>query len=486
MVTIELDEEYTCISTNKEKIALCGKNGVSIILSNNEISKVHSLESHLVCYSNNGLLAACRESVVEVYDGPSRVWAGDKHAKKILDIHWSQAGLLASCSKNSELLVWDLRVPNSVMAFNPTKGLGVYCLAWSRHSNEIIASGHERALKLWDTRFQKKSLCTIRSAHPERLTNLDWQYSGTNLLSSSLSSCIKTWKTTFTNITLLNNVQTHSQNINALYSPDSNRIVYTSEQNEGKINCLGEDFKHLPSFNIGIYIVDMDWYNRSLAVLCHDRLLKIIDFETEGSEDRIENIDEDFSEEIFDCPDAPCTFEDELKKLENNPLEGISIDDVGYNQRYCSLKIYKNREFLKYMVTFPIDYPESPPNFTLHSYSKYLLNKISEEIKTLESKLQKKSKIFCKSNNFSFQKICDFLLTHLNQITDTDLDEDFSFIENKLDYHPQYSINASVSCIHVWNPSGDILIFITSESNNPYNEDDLLELENSHFQAGIQ
>ena len=298
MLNIPLDRAYTCISANKEKIAVCGKSGLSLITPKYEVIKVNNLETHKLSYSHSDLLGVCRGKILEVYDNQMVMWSVEKHSRRIQNISWSQAGLLASCSKDSKLFVWDLRSPNPAIVFNPTKGLGVYCLAWSRHSNEIIASGHETALKLWDSRLPKKSLCTIRSAHPGRIINLDWNYNGNNLLSSSLLSCVKTWKTSSTTLSVINSVQTHFQTVKTLYSPDSNKIVYTCEQNDDKIHFLGgEDLKNLSYFPIGNSIEDMDWHDKGLAVLCADRVLKIVNFDSKDTEDRGENTSEDLLEE---------------------------------------------------------------------------------------------------------------------------------------------------------------------------------------------
>lgn len=489
MLTIPLDQVYSCIAATKDKIAVCGKSGVSLLNSKYELSKISEVNSYSLSFSPLGLLGVCSGKNLEVYDNLNKIWNVEKHSRRVQDLSWSQSGLLASCSKDSKLLVWDLRTPQPCIAFNPTKGLGVYCVAWSRISSDIIASGHETALKLWDARLPKKALCTVRSAHPGRIIHLDWHYSQNNLLSSSLLSTVKVWKTTSTNLAMVNSVQTYFQSIQTCFSPDNNRVLYISEKNDEKIHFLGgDDLKAISSFYIGNTVEDMDWHDKSLAVLCADRMLKIVNFDGKDLEDRGENVVEVFSDsDAIECSISVISFEEEIKHLQDSHREGIVVEDIGYNNRYSLIRIHNDREFLRYMLTFPMDYPDSPPDFSLQSYSKYLSTTVPEELKRIDSELQKKSKWLCKSKSFTVQKICDFLVNHLNQITSTDGYEDFNdFLDAKLDY-PNYSKNTPVSCIHSWHTSGELLIFISAEPAMHYGErDDFFELENSHYQEGIQ
>lgn len=487
MINIQLDKAYTCLSSNNFCLAIGGKGGVSVINHKQEITQIHANECHTLSFSSSELLAVCNDKIVEIYDGQSKIWGSEKHVRRILDVDWNSAGLLATCSKDSKLYAWDPRMPEPAIVFAPTKGVGVHCLAWSRHSNDIIASGHETALKIWDARLPKKSVGTVRSAHPGRIIGLDWHHNSNILLSNSLLSLVKTWKTTAVSISVVNSTQTHFQSIKTLFSPDDSRIVYTSENNDGKIHFLNtEDLKVHLSSNMGSSVEDLDWHGDSLAVLCADRVLKIIGFENKENNDRGEMI-EDFQEgDAFDCSMTIMNFEEEIKCMESNPKEGIFIENYGLGQRFCLIRIHNKKEFLKYMLNFPIDYPDFPPTYMLQASSKYLSTSAPEEIKRLETDLVKRSKKLCKAKGFSIQKICDYLLSQLNSITDIEGYEDFNdFLENILDY-PSYPKNTPLTCIHAWHPSGDLLVFISSESTNNYAFEDIFDIESSHYQAGIQ
>ena len=50
-----------------------------------------------------------------------------------------------------------------------------------------------------------------------------------------------------------------------------------------------------------------------------------------------------------------------------------------------------------------------------------------------------------------------------------------------------YPKNTPIGCMHAWHPNGDLLIFVSSETDNNYGEsEDLFDIESSHYQAGIQ
>ena len=64
--------------------------------------------------------------------------------------------------------------------------VGANHVRWSRHNNNILATGHEGDVKVWDVRSAASPLVVI-SAHIARLHSIDWSYRY-RLLSSDWSS----------------------------------------------------------------------------------------------------------------------------------------------------------------------------------------------------------------------------------------------------------------------------------------------------------
>lgn len=486
---INLDKAYTSLSCNNTLKALGGKSGAIILNLSDTSSQITDKEVNFLSLSSSSHLAIAHNSQLEVYDTTTckLLTSSSSHTKPIQSLNFSKSHLLASCSKDSQLLIWDLRSNSPCITLNTTKGVGIFSLAWSKQSNDIIVSGHDTALKLWDTRFSKKSLTTIRPAHPGRIIQIDWSSSTNTLVSTSLLNTVKYWKTSNASLSLINSTQTHFQSIKSIFSPDSSRIVYTTEQNEGKIQILStEDLKIVASHSFSSSVEDIQWQDKTLVALCADRTLRTYSLEKGENIELNESICEEFLEDTLSCNLNNFGFEEEIRILVQNLKEGQAIEEFGPTQRYCIVRIYNKREFLRFMFEFPLDYPDSPPNYTLSGCSKYFSTSAAENVKSLEIELNKRSKQLCRCKGYSIQKIFDFLLDQLNSLTETDGYEDLNEFLEILEYQ-NYSKNTPISCIHAWHPNGDLLIFISSETSNPYCEtEDLYDIESSHYQAGIQ
>jgi WD40 repeat protein len=61
--------------------------------------------------------------------------------------------------------------------------VGVHSLVWGYEF--YLASAHSNMLKIWDTRFPRKALCTIKGAHSAKITSLDWKTGDNDLLLSA-------------------------------------------------------------------------------------------------------------------------------------------------------------------------------------------------------------------------------------------------------------------------------------------------------------
>ena len=486
---INLDKSYTNLACNSSLKALGGKSGAIILNLSNNSFQITDKEVNFITLSYSNHLALAQGSQLDIFDTVTSklINSSSLHTRAIQTLSFNKSSLLASCSKDSKLFIWDLRSNSPCIAFNTTKGVGIYSLAWSKQSNDIIVSGHDTALKLWDTRFSKKSLTTIRPAHPGRIIHIDWSSNTNTLVSTSLLNTVKYWKASNSSLNLINSGQTHFQSIKSMFSPDSTRIVYTTEQNEGKVQFLStDDLKPVASHLFSSLVEDLQWQDKTLVALCADRTVRTYSLEKEENIELNESLCEEFCEENLSCIINLVGFEEELKVLDQSIKEGVSIEDYGLSQRYCMIRIHNKREFLRFMFNFPADYPDSPPNYTLSGSSKYLSTTASENVKSLEVELNKRSKQLCRIKGFSIQKICDFLLDQLNSLTEIDGYEDLNEFLEILEYH-SYSKNTPIGCIHAWHPNGDLLIFMSSETNNPYGEsDDLFDIESSHYQAGIQ
>ncbi|KAF2199140.1 hypothetical protein GQ43DRAFT_473907 [Delitschia confertaspora ATCC 74209] len=117
------------------------------------------------------------------------------HDRAITDINFSahHADLLATCAVDSYVFTWDLR-DNSrpVMKFADFDA-GATQVKWNRQDEHVIASAHDRLLRIWDTRFGAIPVTTI-NAHSTKIYGIDWDRSDSRrILTCSLDHTIKLW-----------------------------------------------------------------------------------------------------------------------------------------------------------------------------------------------------------------------------------------------------------------------------------------------------
>ncbi|OCK78015.1 hypothetical protein K432DRAFT_332843 [Lepidopterella palustris CBS 459.81] len=130
------------------------------------------------------------------------------HTRAITDINFSahNPDELATCAVDSFVHCWDLRQPeNPALTFNSvvkfTKPFAKFAdwdagatqVKWNRQDPNIIASSHDRFLRIWDRRKGAIPLKTI-TAHSTKIYGIDWNRTrSTGILTCSLDKTIKIW-----------------------------------------------------------------------------------------------------------------------------------------------------------------------------------------------------------------------------------------------------------------------------------------------------
>jgi WD40 repeat protein len=506
-MSILLDDNYTSLSVKNNFALVGGPGGISIVdLANSQQQKITTGEVNSVKWMDSDSIAAARSKVVEVWSNSTCIWTGSKHLRQIRNIDWNGIHLLATCSTDAKLLAWDIRQPEPAVQFNATRGVGIYCLAWSKGNPNYLASAHDTALKIWDARLPRKSLSTLKSAHPGRITCLDWQGADTSLiLSAGLLSCIKIWNAGVAKISPVIQTQTPAPVIKSLFCPDKETIVYASEHTEGKIHFLTlNDLKHLKSFYIqSCNILDMDWGEDSqLVALGADRSLDLLKFNrAEFKEERLR-----VKEEVEEIPipeteiiETNLSLEEELHRVAFNLGSlGIHIEEKGIQRRYCVIKIGNERHFVRYMVTFPKEYPSAPPAFYLQDHSLASF----QDIKKIEKKLESLAFKLSSFSKYSFQELCEYVILKINEFSserDTFLEDVELAVEkagidegvfNEQNYRNQFLPFMPCSSGHAWHPSGKLFIFEAyasreqagGEADNPH-EDFFEDLKGNPFES---
>ncbi len=117
------------------------------------------------------------------------------HTRAITDINFSaqHPDVLATCAVDSFVHCWDLRVPaRPVISFSDWFA-GATQVKWSRQVSHVIASSHDKYLRIWDDRMGAYPVRSIE-AHDTKIYGIDWnRHEQNRILTCSLDKSIKFW-----------------------------------------------------------------------------------------------------------------------------------------------------------------------------------------------------------------------------------------------------------------------------------------------------
>ena len=134
----------------------------------------------------NLALAHAKSSVEHVLHG---------HSRAITDINFSAhyPDILATCAVDSFVHCWDLRHPSRPAVTFCDWFAGATQVKWNRQNSHILASSHDKVLRIWDDRKGAHPLRSIE-AHATKIYGVDWSRTETShLVTCSLDKTIKFW-----------------------------------------------------------------------------------------------------------------------------------------------------------------------------------------------------------------------------------------------------------------------------------------------------
>ena len=117
------------------------------------------------------------------------------HSRAITDINFSAhyPDILATCAVDSFVHCWDLRHPSRPAVTFCDWFAGATQVKWNRQNPHILASSHDKFLRIWDDRKGAYPLRSIE-AHATKIYGVDWSRTETsNLVTCSLDRTIKFW-----------------------------------------------------------------------------------------------------------------------------------------------------------------------------------------------------------------------------------------------------------------------------------------------------
>eukprot|EP00741_Cyanophora_paradoxa_P021733 tig00000241_g20976.t1 len=116
------------------------------------------------------------------------------HTRPVGDLAWSahDPNLLATCSADPQLRVWDVRSPGAPSK-SITCGPGGVQVKWNRRSGHLLASAHEGTIRVWDLRRESGALVSI-NAHLSKIHGVDWcPHREQEILSCGQDGTVKFW-----------------------------------------------------------------------------------------------------------------------------------------------------------------------------------------------------------------------------------------------------------------------------------------------------
>ncbi|KAI9370661.1 hypothetical protein BJX61DRAFT_80137 [Aspergillus egyptiacus] len=117
------------------------------------------------------------------------------HTRAITDINFSayHPDVLATCAVDSFVHCWDLRAPSRPAISFSDWFAGATQVKWNRQNSNVIASSHDRFLRIWDQRMGAYPIRSIE-AHNTKIYGVDWNRVRPGALATcSLDKTIKFW-----------------------------------------------------------------------------------------------------------------------------------------------------------------------------------------------------------------------------------------------------------------------------------------------------
>jgi hypothetical protein len=117
------------------------------------------------------------------------------HTRAITDINFSahHPDILATCAVDGYVHCWDLRRPRQPVLTFCDWFAGATQVKYNRQDSHILASSHDRWLRIWDDRKGAAPLRSI-NAHESKIYGIDWNRTRTTgVVTCSLDKSIKFW-----------------------------------------------------------------------------------------------------------------------------------------------------------------------------------------------------------------------------------------------------------------------------------------------------
>lgn len=134
----------------------------------------------MACGLNNGqvhVFEPADAGMSDLVQQPTPIWK-TKHSIEDIQFSPNQQDVMAACSSDGTIRIYDLRTPYANISEILIKAheTDVNVISWNKKSPILIASGaDDGSFKIWDLRFVGKPAITSIQWHKEAITSIEWQ-----------------------------------------------------------------------------------------------------------------------------------------------------------------------------------------------------------------------------------------------------------------------------------------------------------------------
>ncbi|KAI8912450.1 WD40-repeat-containing domain protein, partial [Gorgonomyces haynaldii] len=170
-----------------------------------------------------------------------------KHLRAVSDIHWSpfHSDILATCSYDSYVHVWDLRLRSDRPAHSFSAWqVGASQVKFNRMNEFILASSHDTDVHVWDIR-KGSTPQTLLTAHATKIYGIDWsRRHECELVTCSQDQQVKLWDTKEKQCKTV--ISTTSPVWRARFTPFGNGIVTMPQRKDNNLYLWNLDYPSVP------------------------------------------------------------------------------------------------------------------------------------------------------------------------------------------------------------------------------------------------
>lgn len=405
------------------------------------------------------------------------------HTRAISDLNWSnfEPNLLATCSYDSYIYIWDIRDCRKPKALSTVSGASQ--VKWNSGVGHILATSHDGDVRIWDLRKGSAPMIYI-SAHLSKINGLDWSpIDGQKLLTCSLDHAVKLW-----------DVFDDARNAKAIcdlrapvwrakYTPLGNAIltVPLSTASQRTINVpylwnIGNLKNPFQTFNGATSVLDFQWRRSQgdrefqLLTWSRDQMLKLWNLDPrcwqlttpqdvrEEHKSKLSSFDPISSPETLEFSSSsedvvtdpvvtserdsvmlsgvgqPHNLEEEFAYV-HNAIPNLVVEKEDITNRSCIVSVNSGNNNCKMMIAFPSLYPDNAmPSFEftddspLDSATKVKIIKV----------LREKAESFVKNNERCLEPCLNSLVTGLEDLKIQESNTPVS--QHPAQFIPMYSV----------------------------------------------